>query len=159
MNSKALTAAAIAGLAIGVLSGLPLIGALNCLLCAWVWGGGIFAVWLYKRNSGDLSVQSSQGAIMGLVAGIIGGLVAGVLSLVFGAGSMEAITSQMQTQMADLDPAQREQMQMMVDAMASGGLGIIGVCINVAIFSIFGLIGGLIGAATIGKPKQLTSGM
>jgi hypothetical protein len=159
MNSKALTAAAIAGVAIGVLSGIPLISALNCLLCAWVWGGGIFAVWLYKRNSGDPSVQSSQGAMMGLVAGVIGGLIAGVLSMALGAGSMETILGQVRTQMADLDPAQREQMQVMLDAMASGALGVVGICINVGIFAIFGLIGGLIGAATIGKPKQLTSGM
>ena len=159
MNSKALTAAAIAGVGIGLLSAIPVLNFVNCLLCAWVWGGGIFAVWLYKRNSGDLSVQSSQGAMMGLVAGLIGGLISGVLGALLGAGSLDAVTSSLQSQMASMDSAQREQMQMMIDAMASGGLGILGICMSVGIFAIFGLIGGLIGAATIGKPKQLTTGL
>ena len=153
MNSKALTAAAIAGVGIGLLSSIPILNLVNCLLCAWVWGGGILAIYLYKRNAGDVAVQSSQGALIGLVAGVIGGLIAGVLGAVLGAGSFAAIASQMQSQMSSLDPAQQEQMKAMVDAMASGGLGIVTVCMSVVIYGVFGLIGGLIGAATIGKPK------
>jgi hypothetical protein len=155
MNSKALTAAAIAGAGIGLLSSIPILNLVNCLLCAWVWGGGIFAIWLYKRNSGEMAVPSNQGAIIGLVAGVIGGLIAGVLGSILGAGSFAAVASQMQEQMATLDPAQREQMQVVVDAMASGGLGIVTICMSVGIYGVFGLIGGLIGSATIGKPKAV----
>ncbi len=154
MNSKALTAAAIAGVAIGLLSGLPLIGAVNCLLCAWVWGGGIFAIWLYKRQSGATSVETGQGAMIGGVAGVVGGLISGLLGMLFSGGTAATIAQLRST----LPPEQLEAMGPMLDAMASGGVGIAAICFSVGIFAIFGVIGGLIGAATIGKQKQITGG-
>jgi hypothetical protein len=157
MNSKAITAAAIAGVGIGILSAIPIVGAVNCLLCGWVWGGGIFAIWLYKRQSGALGVESGQGAMIGGLAGIIGGLVSGVLGLALSslsggtAAQIAAITAQM-------DPQQLEQFKPVLDAVASGGVGIASICISAGIFAVFGAIGGLIGAATVGKNKQLTGG-
>jgi hypothetical protein len=159
MNSKALTAAAIAGVVIGLVSGLPVLNFINCLLCAGIWGGGILAVWLYMRQSGATSVTQQEGIMMGLVAGIIGGLIAGVLGMLFSGASSAAIAEAMRSQLETMPPEQAAQMAPMLDAMASGGLGVIGICVNVVISAIFGLIGGLIGAATIGKPKQLTGTM
>ncbi len=159
MNSKALTAAAIAGVVIGLVSGLPIINLVNCLLCVGIWGGGILAVWLYMRQAGVNSVTQQEGLMVGLVAGIIGGLISGVLSMVFNSAGSAAFADAMRSQLETMPPDQAAQIAPMIDAMASGGLGIAGICINVVIFGIFGLIGGLIGAATIGKPKQLTGAM
>ena len=55
-----------------LLSNLPLLSLGNCLLCLWVWGGGILAAWLYKRLQGTVTV--SDGGWLGVLAGLLGGL-------------------------------------------------------------------------------------
>jgi hypothetical protein len=160
MNQKALTAAAIVGVAIGVLSGIPVLNfVVICTCCLPVIGSGLAAVWLYMRNSGATSVTTQEGLMMGLVSGGIGGLVSSVLSLLTNlvmadaAGNAAAI----EQALASMPPEQAEQMRPLVEALANGGGGVLGVCVGVVLFAVLGLIGGVIGAATIGKPKQLTT--
>src|SRR6478735_1098374 len=69
-----------AGLAIGVLSALPIVSIGNCFCCMWVVGGGAFAVYLMQQNH-PYSVQSADGALVGLMAGAIGGVVSVLLSI------------------------------------------------------------------------------
>jgi hypothetical protein len=153
MDQKSLTAAGIAGLAIGLLSGLPLISALNCLLCAPIWGGGMLAVWLYKRNSGALSVDNSKGTVLGLIAGLIGGLIAGVLGLLTSGGTA-AVISGMQSQIESMPAEQQEMMRQIITMISDPSTQIIGLVCNLVLFAILGAIGGVIGAAVFGKPKS-----
>ena len=75
MNAKNLWIASLSGAALSLLvTNLPIVGFVNCLLCAGFWGSAIFAVWLYRRLNGTLTVGESirVGALSGLLAGLIG---------------------------------------------------------------------------------------
>jgi len=60
-----------AGLVIGILSAMPLIGAGNCCCCLWVVMGGALAGYLLCSSS-DKPVRPGEGALVGLFAGLIG---------------------------------------------------------------------------------------
>lgn len=92
MNTKNFWIAVTAGGALSLLvTNLPYIGFVNCVLCAAFWGSAIFAVWLYRRLNGSISVREAVkvGAVSGLIAGVVGFLLsfvglAGVQSLLKG---------------------------------------------------------------------------
>ena len=72
--------ALIAGVLLGILSALPLIQWVNSCCCAWVIGGGIFAAYLYVRESAE-AVTLGRGLALGLLTGVIGGIVSVLMSL------------------------------------------------------------------------------
>jgi hypothetical protein len=75
MNTRNFWIACLIGAALTtLLSNLPFIGFVNCLLCAGFWGSAILAVWLYRRLSGTVTVRQGVriGALTGLLAGILG---------------------------------------------------------------------------------------
>ncbi len=79
MNTKSLWIASLSGAVLTtLLSNLPAIGVANCLLCAWFWGGGIFAVWLYRRLSVTPTLR--QGVAIGALTGLLAGALGFVLS-------------------------------------------------------------------------------
>lgn len=75
MNTKNFWLAATAG---GVLSllvtNLPYIGFINCLLCVGFWGSAIFSVWLFRRLNGTVNMRQAVkvGVFSGLIAGVVG---------------------------------------------------------------------------------------
>jgi hypothetical protein len=86
MNMKNLWIAALSGAVLTELfSNIPIVGLANCLLCAWFWLGGIFAVWLYRRLSGSLTTR--QAAMVGLLTGACAGVLGIVLSFAGLAGA------------------------------------------------------------------------
>ncbi len=75
MNQETmLKPALIAGIIVGVLSALPVLGALNCLCCAWVIGGGILAAYLSVKAS-PWALTLGRGMALGLLAGAIAAIV------------------------------------------------------------------------------------
>ena len=57
-----------------LVSNLPFVGFINCLLFAGFWGSAIFAVWLYRRLNGSVTLSEAVrlGALTGLCAGALG---------------------------------------------------------------------------------------
>ena len=90
MNTRAfLLSAGIAGLAAGILGNLPLLNLVNCILCVWVWLGGVLAVYLYRRyRPADPGLTAAQGAGLGAVTGLIAAVVGFVVFLVSGSLSL-----------------------------------------------------------------------
>lgn len=75
MNVKNFWIASLSGAALSLLvTNLPIVGFVNCLVCAGFWGSAIFAVWLYRRLNGTLTAGESirVGGLSGLLAGVIG---------------------------------------------------------------------------------------
>jgi hypothetical protein len=92
MNNRNLWIACLSGAVLTtVVSNLPIIGLVNCLLCAGFWGSAIFAVWLYRRLSGTPTTRQAVGigALTGLIAGVLGFL----LSFAGLAGAQGFLTS------------------------------------------------------------------
>lgn len=142
MNTRAfLLASLIAGVVMGLLGGLPIISIANCVLCMWVWGSAILAVYLYRRLEGSLPmVTLSQGALLGLVSGLIGAIIVWLISLITRQAATEAIMQVFE--MAGME----------APSFLGTGVVIVGLIIDLVLYAIFGAVGGLIGAA-IFKPK------
>ena len=70
MNNK-LRPALIGGVALGLLSAIPIVSAANICCCAWVLAGGALAAYLYIKES-PTPVSIGDGALLGLFAGGFG---------------------------------------------------------------------------------------
>lgn len=64
----------VGGVLTTLVSNLPIIGFVNCLVFAGFWGSAMLAVWLYQRLNGNLSRREALqiGIMTGLCAGILG---------------------------------------------------------------------------------------
>ncbi len=150
MNSRSLfIAAGIAGVAIGLLSSIPILNWVNCLLCAWVWAGGILAVFLYQRNEGaSIMMKPEQGALLGAIAGVIGAIIVSIIGAIIGGATNTAVISMLQN-----NPQFADQFgDYLAQLAAQGGFSLLGLACNLVLYTIFGAVGGLIGAAVF-KPK------
>ena len=140
MNTKNLMlSAGLGGLATIGLTNIPILSWLTCLICVTFWIGPVFAVWLYKRLQGEVTLN--QGLAIGALAGAIAGVIGFLLSFtnLTGVGDMtEALRGMGMVQEQDL-----EQMQ----ALFSGPMLIIFNFIGALITAAFGVAGGLIGGA------------
>jgi hypothetical protein len=146
MNTRAfLLASLIGGASMAVLSNIPLVNLVNCLVCFWLWGSGILAVYLYNRFAkGETHASISQGLLIGLVAGLIGGLI----GIFFGWFTKAA------TQQTILRLMQNQEMFGMVPkslTTAGGPFSIFGLFTNFILFPFFGMVGGLIGGTIFKK--------
>jgi hypothetical protein len=137
------------GLFIGVLSVLPIVNAGNCCCCLWVLVGGALAAYLRQQNS-PYQIDAAEGAIVGLMAGAIGGAVSSLLSI-----PLSMVMGPLQEQWMEMlsgDPNVPPEMREMIERFAQNrGLQLVGLIVSVAVSSIFGLLGGLIGAAVFKK--------
>jgi hypothetical protein len=138
------------GLFIGVLSALPIVNAGNCCCCLWVLIGGGLAAYLRQQNL-PFQIQAAEGALMGLFAGVIGSGIELVLSIPF-----QMMAGPMQQQMLDRILSQNPDMPPEARAMAerlvaSSGLWVFKLFFNLIVFSVFGLLGGLLGVAIFKK--------
>ena len=138
MNTKNLWIAAGSGALLTTLvSNLPFIGFVNCLICGGFWGSAIFAVWLYQRLSGAVTIR--QGVNIGLLTGLLAGLIGFGLSFAGLAGAQGFLNSAQQFLPPDAT-------QGMNDIPAWGGLifNFLGILFNVGFGALGGWIGGVI---------------
>ena len=138
MNTKNLWIASLSGAAVSLLaSNLPLIGFVNCVLCGAFWGSAIFAVWLYRRLSGTVSIR--QGVNIGLLTGLLAGLIGFGLSFAGLAGAQGFLKGAQQFLPADATQG--------MDALPAWGAWIfnfLGVLFNVGFGALGGWIGGML---------------
>src|SRR5215471_19749439 len=121
-----------AGIAIGVLSALPIINIGNCLCCMWVVGGGALAVYLMQQNY-PYAVQAADGALVGLLAGFIGGALAGLLvipiALAFGP-MQQQILQRVLERNQDMPPEVRTMVENMTRGSVLGVMAVLGIIIR-----------------------------
>jgi hypothetical protein len=148
--------ALIAGLAAGVLSGIPFV---NCLCCLWIIGGGVLAVRLLAdRTPGNLT--GGDGALVGALAGIVGALARGFMDIL-----MKPVNDALVRRMQDSLPQLSNQMpawlpSWLKDVVERGtprgfslGLFFLNLFVTAAIFAVLGILGGVIGASVFGRKK------
>ncbi len=159
---KNLQPALIGGLFIGVLSALPIIGALNVCCCAWVIGGGIVTAYL-MQNASAIAITVGDGALGGLIAGLIGAAVHAVLSIpiLLIMGPLQArFMQQFMENARDMPEGLRVFMQRGMFGGAGAAIVFISTfMIWLVLGAIFATIGGMIGAAIFsrGKPTGLAA--
>ena len=149
MQASKLQPALFGGLFTGVLSALPFISAGNCLCCLWVVCGGALAAYLLQQNQAS-PIEAGDGAIVGVLSGLVGAVVASALAiplqLLMGPMGADFLRSLAESA-SDVPP----EVQNILDQMATTGFGVaamvIGLIVNLVLFSVFGLLGGLLGHA------------
>ncbi len=130
------------------------LGFINCLCCAGVIIGSLVTVWHYT-NTHELTITSGNGALLGLFTALIGGVIAIILNYVLmqvGLGANEAIMNMVLNNFADqMPPEQVEAMEAQMEAANTFGAYIMNALFGLVITAIFGVIGGVIGAAVFKK--------
>jgi hypothetical protein len=144
-----------AGLAIGVLSGLPIISIGNCVCCMWVVGGGALAVYLMQKEH-PYAVGAADGALVGLMAGALGGIVGAIISIPVSI-AMGGVQQRLLERIAD-NPDLPEQYRSLIQNIGMGAarggaiaFRLVAAVIGVCVYSVFGMLGGLLGVAIFKK--------
>ena len=152
MQPAKLQPALLGGVAIGVLSALPVINVANCC-CAWILFGGALSAYLMQANHPE-PIQAGDGAIAGLMAGVIGAFVWLIISVPINM-AMAPFQSQMAQRIlrdaSDMSPELRG----LFESMSGGpviGIGLVfGFFVMLAVSTMFGMLGGLFGALIFKK--------
>jgi Flp pilus assembly pilin Flp len=151
MNTRALLLSGlIAGVLMALLAELPFISLLNCCLCLWIWAGGIFAVYLYRRFDNTVGPTTIT---HGLLVGLVAGLVAAVLGTII-AAIMGPIAWQYVNQLITTIQGSGVDMGPLADMFRStSGFSLFELFTNLVLYALFGLVGGILGTL-IFKGKQ-----
>jgi hypothetical protein len=135
MDTKNLTIAVLIGAAASVIfANVPVLNLANCLLCAPFWASAILAVWIYKRQTGAVTLANA--VVIGIGVGLVAGVIGFLLSFVGWAGGAALVNSYKAFLPADSG----------VQIPAEAPDILINLC-GVLVEIVFGAIGGLIGGA------------
>jgi len=138
------------GVFIGVLSALPLVNAGNCCCCLWVLLGGGLAAYLRQQNS-PYQIDAAEGALVGLMAGAVGAVVGSIIAIplqMIAGPFQQQMMERILSQNPDVTPEMRDMMQRLT---ATSGLWIVGLIFSLVVYSVFGVLGGLLGVAIFKK--------
>lgn len=157
MGPSKLQPALLGGVAIGVLSALPVVNMVNMCCCAWVVFGGALAVYLLQQNH-PAPVSTGDAALVGLMAGAIGAVVGAVVSIpiAMAMGPLRAdLIDRVLENARNLPPEVRgilDQMRVGVAGGAFMGVAfVLGLLFTGFFYSVFGLLGGVLGAVMFRK--------
>ncbi|MGZ5478544.1 MAG: hypothetical protein ACXWGZ_03045 [Candidatus Aminicenantales bacterium] len=143
--------ALIAGAVAGLLSGLPFIGAGNCICCLWVVGGAAIAAKLLAAATPGL-LKAGDGAVVGALTGIVAAVVDAVVSI-----PLRSFNLGLARRLLDKAVELGGEMPTGLDEIVSGssvlsvGWFLLGLFISAAVFAIMGTLGGIIGVSLFGK--------
>jgi len=144
--------ALLGGLAIGVLSALPVVNLANCC-CAWILFGGALAAYLAQQNQPE-PIRLGDGAAVGFMAGVVGAVASAVISIPIRAAMapfQSRLVSRLIENASDMPPAAREFLQGLSGAPVIGIGMVLGFIVMLCISSIFATLGGLFGALLFRK--------
>jgi hypothetical protein len=146
----------VGGLAIALLS-TSYIGLINCFCCAGIILGAMFGVRHYTSLHG-ITIASGEGATIGALAGLLGGVIAFFLNLLLaaiGLDANEAIMNVMLSIFRDyMPPEQYETFMEQRERSPGAGEYVFNFFLGITVSSIFGAIGGAIGAALFKKGES-----
>lgn len=152
MGSAWLQPALWGGLAIGVLTVLPVVNLVNLCCCAWVICGGALAAYLLQQNQ-PAPITPGDGVLVGVMAGVFGAIIGSVLAvpMALALGPFQAAMLERALETArDMPPEVRDLFEQwrygMAEGVALGATFVVSLLLSLVFYSIFGLIGGLLGA-------------
>ena len=142
------------GLFIGVLSALPIVNLANCC-CLWILGGGAIAAYLAQQQQpGPFGLM--DGARIGFRAGIFGAVVwlfaSAVVDLLL-APLQQSAADLMLRSATDIPPEVRDWLQNIGNSASLPARMIVGFFFQLFIAAPFAALGGLLGAAVLGRPS------
>jgi hypothetical protein len=152
MAPAKLQPALLGGVAIGVLSALPVINIANCC-CAWILFGGALSAYLMQQNHTE-PIQTGDGAIVGLLAGLVGAFVWLIVSVPISAALaplQSDMTQRILRDASEMAPEVRGLLES-ISGRPVIGLGLVfGFFVMLCVSTVFGMLGGLFGALMFRK--------
>lgn len=143
--------ALIAGAAAGLLSGLPIVGAGNCLCCLWIVGGAALAAKMLAGQTPGL-LTSGDGAVVGALTGVVAAVVDTVVKLPLQRYNMELARRVLDS--LDLESGLPAGLEGLFDG-ATGALTpgwmLLGLFVSAAVYAVMGALGGVIGVSLFGR--------
>ncbi len=156
MTAGKLQPALIAGVAIGLLSGIPIVNIGNCCCCLWVVSGGALAAYLLQQKQAS-PLDLGDAALVGLMAGVIGAFVSTIISLPFTmmAGAMDYQAAIDQALSSGEIPAEARQFAERLKGLTGGAagmaVGILGFFFSLVVDAVFATLGGVVGGLLFKK--------
>ncbi|MCX6571576.1 MAG: hypothetical protein NT006_09210 [Candidatus Aminicenantes bacterium] len=147
--------ALIAGAIAGVLSGLPFVSAGNCLCCLWIVGGAALAVNLLAKSAGGV-LTSGDGAIVGALTGIVAAIVNALMAIPLRPFNME-LARRVMGKVSELGTDMPSNLNGFLDSgsgILSPGWFLLSLFLSAAVFTIVGVLGGIIGVSLFAKKKR-----
>ena len=145
--------ALLGGTLIGIVSAVPFLSWINCFCCAGIIFGGIVAVHFYNKNLVGHELTSSDGVTLGLMAGASGALISTILTSMLMGGVKHQINEILE-RYSEMPPELEDALIRIQNMGGEMFFIIIGLVFSLIIYSIFGIIGGLI-AVSIYKRKRI----
>src|SRR5512135_2930030 len=138
MNAKNMWIAVLSGAAMSLLlANVPLLNLINVLLCAGFWVSALFAVWMYRRLNG--SVTLLEGLKIGALSGLIAWGVGFLLSFVGLAGIQGLMNGAAQFLPGDATKGMQD-----IQTWAATLINFSGILLEVVFGAVGGWIGGII---------------
>lgn len=144
--------ALLGGVFIGIISAIPIVNLINCFCCAGVIAGGIIAVHLYKKTLGQVELTYKDGAITGLMAGASGALISTIIESAIGQSAGEVVDKLLEAY-PDIPPEVEDILLQIESTQGDLFFIILGLVFALVIYSIFGILGGIIGVSIFQKNK------
>ncbi len=158
MSPNRLKAAAIGGGVAGVASALPILEFVNAACCALIVGGAVLAVWLALRNEpptdkAPLGAGAAIGALSGVFAALVEAIVSIPITLIFGNAGAEILEEVLASDAIAVEGPGRDVLESLAGSGDGLALGVIliGLVFGLVVYSIFGALGGILGAAVFNR--------
>jgi hypothetical protein len=144
--------ALLGGLFIGVLSGLPVVGAVNYCCCLWVVVGGMLTVYLQQQNQ-PAPVEASDAAVNGLIAGLLGAVLYVLLTAVIFSVSGGAVQEEFRSAIESNPQIPAEMRDRLIGLLTGGRIVLLMAAVSLPVYAIVSMLGGLLGLAIFRKKK------
>ncbi len=153
--------ALIGGSIMGVLSSVPIINLGNCFCCMWIiLGGGVGAYFYWRELSHGTEFTAGEGALVGFLSGIFGALFGTLISYFFIAATGLNWFQQIMNGFIETGEDIPPEFEDWLETFEEGGIYssffvFIDLFFRVVLDSIFGTLGGIIGAAIFRKRRNI----
>ncbi|MDZ7342832.1 MAG: hypothetical protein ONB27_15855 [candidate division KSB1 bacterium] len=145
--------ALMAGAFIGLIASIPIISLINCFCCAGVILGGVLAVNLYRKDLQGSDLTSADGVMLGWMAGASGALFSTMLTSIITGGVKHQISKVLEYS-GEMPPELEEALLKLQEMGSNLFFTILVLILSLIIYSIFGIIGGLIGVSMLKKKRM-----
>jgi hypothetical protein len=150
--------ALIAGAIAGLLSGLPIISAGNCVCCLWIVGGAAMAAKLLAKNTSGF-LTSGDGAIVGALTGIVAAVVVAIVKIPLQPFNL-ALARRIIEKVSEFGTEMPAGLDGLLDGSSgflSPGWFLLNLFLWAALFAVMGVLGGIIGVSLFAKKKPQAS--
>jgi len=146
------------GLTIVILSNVPFLNFVNCFCCAGVMAGGFLSVYFYNKNlieAEGISLTYNDAVHLGLMSAAFGAVIGTIVATIIGTNLQQQIDKMLEYS-GEFPPEIQDALLRLSEDQSGFFLITLGLLISLLIYSIFAVIGAIIGVSILTK-KTISS--